>query len=235
MAATAYQEPVVRGRVMRLTKLDNCGNPATGSGGQLVTAGFGTIKATKNVDTGTEIKVRNANDQISVYQKGVVTILNFDLEIDWSIPDLGAIAMMTGDTAIVDAAGLTAGWIEQALQLLGAWFALEVWTGVANQQCSGTVQEYGYWLYPFIENGVFYADDVTSKEVMLSVKGNTRQGNNWGKGPYDVVSSTSPSVTPAWLASALPSAAHRLHQLTTVAPPTPPAFAGLQTLTPVGS
>lgn len=236
MVATAYAETPVRGRVMRLTKLDNCGNPVSGAGGTFVTAGFVTVKATKNMDSGTEIKVRNANDTISVYQKGVMTLLNFDLEIDWSVPDVGAIAMMTGDPAIMDAGALTAGWIEEALQQLGSYFALEVWTGIANQQCAGTTQEYGYWLYPFIENGVVYVDDVASKEVLMNVKGNTRQGNNWGKGPYDVVSSAaSPTVTPAWLANTLPSTAHRLHQITTVAPPTPPAFAGMQTLTPVSS
>lgn len=235
MAATSYIEPAVRGRTIRLTKLDNCGNPATGAGGTLVSTGFATLKATKNMDTGTEVKVRNANDVIAVYQKGAMTLLNFDIELDWSVPDLGGIQMMTGDTAITDAATLMGGWIEQALQALGSYFALEVWTGIANQQCVGTVTEYGYTLYPFIENGVFYMDDVSSKDIMFSVKGNTRQGNNWGKGPYDVVSSTSPAVTPAWLGSTLPSSAHRLHQITTVAPPTPPAFAGMQVLTAVSS
>lgn len=235
MTATAYVESPVRGRTIRITKLDNCGTPASGAGGSLVTTGFATLKATKNMDTGTEIKVRNANDVISTYQKGKQTLLDFDIELDWSVPDLGAITVMTGDTAIVDAATLVAGWMENALQDLNAWFALEVWTGVANQPCVGGSVEYGYWLYPFIENGVFFLDDVSSKDVMMSIKGNTRQGNNWGHGPYDVVSSTSPSTTPAWLATALPTTTHRLHQMTTVAPPTPPAFAGMQILTPVSS
>lgn len=235
MAATAYYETPVRGRTIRITKLDNCGTPATGAGGQLVTTGFATLKAAKNMDAGTEVKVRSANDTISVYQKGAMTLLDFDLELQFSIGDTGGIPMMTGDPTIVDAATLTAGWIEEALQQLTAYFALEVWTGVANQQCVGGVTEYGYWLYPFIENGVVTADDVTSKEILFTVKGNTRQGNNWGKGPYDVVSSTSPAVTPAWLGSTLPSTAHRLHQITTVAPPTPPAFAGPQVLTAVSS
>lgn len=236
MAATAYTETAVRGNTIRITRLDNCGNAVSGSGSSLVTKGFATLKATKNFDKGTEIKIRNANDVIGAYVKGVVTLLDFDYELDWSIPDLGAIQVATGDPAVVDASGLVAGWIEEALQPLAAWIAIEVWTNIANQQCAGTATLYGYTLYPFLENNVFDMADIASKDIMFSLKGNTRQGNNWGRGPYDVVNSAVlPTVTPAWLSAALPASAHRYRTITSIAPPTQPAFAGMQTLTPVSS
>lgn len=237
MTVTAYAVSNVRGRTVRITKLDNCGTPVSGAGSQFVTTGFITVKATKNMDSGTDVKVSNANDVVVVYSKGNMTLLNFDLEIDFAVSDTGAIPMMTGDAAVMDSNPATAGWVESGLQALPAFFALEVWTGIAGQQCVGGSQEYGYWLYPFIGNAYVDADDVTNKEVDFSIKANTVQGNNWGKGPYDVVSSSAPPATavPAQLASVLPASAHRLFQVTTIAPPIPASTAGPQPLVPVSS
>lgn len=234
MADTAYSISTVRGKTVRITKLDSCGNPVSGAGGQFVTTGFITVKNTPNFDEGNDVKLSNANDQIVVFEKGAVTLLNHGLEIEFVQADTGGIPMMTGDTGIVDAATLTAGWIESMLQARNAFFAMEVWTGVADQQCVGTGKKYGYWLYPFIENGRVTAGDITNKETDFTVAANTRFGNNWGKGPYDVVSSSSPAVTPAWLPSLLPASASRLFMVTTVAPPVASAV-GPQTLTPVSS
>lgn len=235
MTVTAYGISTARGRTVRITKLDNCGNPVSGAGGMFVTTGFITVKATKKMNSGTEIKVSNANDVVVVYEPGVMTLQNFDLEIDFAVADTGAIPLMTGDPAVMDANPATAGWIEEGLQPLNNFFALEIWTGIAGPPCAGTIQEYGYWLYPYVGNAYVDADDVTNKEINFSIKANTFQGNNWGKGPYDVVSSSASSVVPAWLNATLPTSAHRLFQVTTVAPPTPAAGAGPQVLTPVSS
>lgn len=236
MADTAYDISLVRGKTVRVTKLDNCGNPVSGSGGQWVGTGFISVKQTKNYDTGNEIKIPNANDVVVVYEKGKKTLLNIDLEIEFAVADTAALALMTGDTVITDAGPLTAGWLEQGLQPLPNYFALEVWSGIANQQCVGTATKYGYRLYPFIENGTVTQGDITNKESNFTIAANTRQGTNWGKGPYDVISSAAaPTVTPAWLPSLLPAATHSVFLVTTVAPPTPNANAGLQTLTPVSS
>lgn len=236
MTVTAYGISQVRGRTARITKLDNCGNAVSGSGASFVTTGFITIKATKNMNTGTEVKVSNANDQVVVYEQGRRTLLNFSLEIDFANADTSVIPLMTGDPVVTDSNPATAGWIEEALQALPNFFALEVWTGISGQQCSGSATEYGYWLYPFVGNAYVDSDDIAAAAINFKIMAGTFQGTNWGRGPYDVISSTTaPTVTPAWLPAPLPSTAHRLFAVTTVAPPTPSASAGLQTLTPVSS
>lgn len=235
MPDTAYAIAPIRGKTVRVTKLDNCGNPVSGAGGMYVTTGFVTVKSTENYDNGNDIKISNANDTVVVYDKGKETLLNLTMSMEFAVSDTGAIPMMTGDTVITDAGPLTAGWVQSALQPLPAYFALEVWTGLANQACAGTVQKYGYWLFPFIENGRVTAGDIANASIPFTIMGNTKQGNAWGKGPYDVISSSSSSVVPAWLPAILPTTAHRVFFVTTVAPPTPSAFAGTQVLTPVSS
>lgn len=238
MVATAYAASNVRGKTVRVTHLDNCGNPLSGAGGQWVGTGFITVKNTENYDTGNEVKLPNANDQIVVHEMGVVTLLNHNVSIEFVQFDTSAIPLMTGDPTVVDqaGAGLTAGWIEEMLQPRSAYFALEIWTGIADAACPPGGKQYGYWLYPFLENGKVVAGDISNKESDFTVEANTRYGTNWGKGPYDVISSTaSPTVTPAWLPAVLPASASRVFFLTQVAPPTPAALAGLQVLTPVSS
>lgn len=238
MVATAYAASNVRGKTVRITHLDNCGNALSGAGGMWVGTGFITVKHVENYDTGTEVKLPNANDQIVVHEMGVVTLLNHNISCEFVQYDTSAIPLMTGDTSVADAggAGLTAGWYEQMLAARSGWFALEVWSGVADQACPPGGRQYGYWLYPFLENGKVVAGDITNKESNFTVEANTRYGTNWGKGPYDVISSSAaPTVTPAWLPISLPAGTSRYFNIVNVAPPTPAATAGLQVLTPVSS
>lgn len=231
-AATAYRFSTVRGRTIRLTKLDGCGNPVAGAANQFISTGFITVKATKNMDSGTEVKLPNANDQVVVYEPGRQTLLDFSLEIDFVLNDSGAIPFLTGDPAVLDNNSAVAGWEEQALQLPSAYWALELWTGVSGQACVGANAEFGYWLYPFVGNAYVDNDDVTNKDSNFSIKAQTFGPNAWGTGPYDVVDTgTDGTVTPGKLLAAVDAATHRHFQLTTIAPPAQPANAGPQTLT----
>jgi hypothetical protein len=235
VTVTAYAISQVRSSTVRITKVDNCGNVVSGAGGMWVGTGHITVKGTKNMNTGTEVKVSNANDVVVVYEPGKRTLLNYNLEVDFAVADTSAIQLVTGDTAVTDANPATAGWVEQGLQPLPNFFALEAWVNLSGQQCAVEQRVYGYHLWPFLGNGYVDMDDIQNKEIDFKLMANSFFGTNWGKGPYDVVSSSASSVIPAWLASPLPATAHKLFMVTTVAPPTPAGAAGLQVLTPVSS
>jgi len=50
----------VRGRAMRVTRLDGCGRPVYGDGSVGVSDGFVSVAFTANTDEGEEINVTNA-------------------------------------------------------------------------------------------------------------------------------------------------------------------------------
>lgn len=224
-APTAYSFSTVRGRTVRITKVDACGMPVGGDASSFVTTGFITVKASKKMDSGTEIKVSNAADLVDVYVPGNQTLLNFDIEIDFSVSDSGALPMVSGDPVVLDWQGAVAGWEELALTPNTEFWALELWTGVAGQACVGDAVPFGYWAYPFIGNSYIDSDDVANKEVDFSLKATTFGGNAWGKGPYEVVAADVDN-TPSRLLEAIDPRAHRHFEITTIAPPIPAATAG---------
>lgn len=227
---TSFAFSSIRGRTVRFTKLDACGNPVGGAGASFVTTGFITVKQTKNMDNGNEVKVSNASDRVDVYRPGNMTLLNYNLEIDFSVADTGALAMISDAVPVLDYQSAVAGWEEKGLTSLNTWWALELWTGIAGQQCVGTAGRYGYWVYPFIGNSYVDADDITNKETNFMVKALTYQKNQWGKGPYTVVAGDS-SNTPSRLLQPVSTDAHKHFEVVTIAPPAPAATAGPQALT----
>lgn len=232
-APSAYRFQTVRGRTVRLTKVDQCGNPIGGAGASFVTQGFITLKATKNMDNGNEIKQNRADDSVDSYIPGKQTLLNFNMEIDFSVNDTGAIPMVSGDPAVLDWQSAVSGWEEQALNPSQVFFALELWTGAAQPMgaaCSGANPQYGYWAYPFIGNAYIDVDDIANTETNFKLMANTFHGNQWGKGPYNVVPLDVTNTSSRLLAAMSPSA-HRHFEVTTIAPPTPPATAGPVSLT----
>ena len=56
MSKTSF--PVVRGNMMRITKVDGCGKPIDGPGNMITTDGFVSVALSSNITTGDEITVQ---------------------------------------------------------------------------------------------------------------------------------------------------------------------------------
>jgi hypothetical protein len=69
MASKSF--PVVRGRMMRITKVDGCGNPVVGEGNSVVTEGFISVALSSNISEAESIVVTNANGKACVRDPGV--------------------------------------------------------------------------------------------------------------------------------------------------------------------
>lgn len=186
---------LVRGKVARFTLLDQCGMPVA-SNSSFVTEGLITVKSTKNVDAGDEIKTRLMNGRLGQYEPGKATVTNFTLDINFVGIDTAALTMLTGDPAILDAAALNiVGWEELALAKQDQHWAMELWTDTSGNFCQAGGKVVGYMLYPFISQSYITLDDITDKEVTAHVMGMSYGNPDWGKGPYGTGTAPGRTVT----------------------------------------
>lgn len=215
-AVVSTNTALVRGRTVRFTLTDACGFPQV-TNSVYVTDGFITVNATKNIDTGDEIKVRYANGKIGVHEPGRKSLLNFGIEIQLAKVDPAAIGMLTGDPLVVDYAAKVVGWEEKELLEITQNFAMEVWTATSAAACTTGAALSGYMLYPLIGQGYVTIDNVGDKEVTAMIHADTFGSPAWGRGPYGIAPTDGSSI-PGPVATAVgpPPVAGRL--LTAVSP-----------------
>lgn len=211
---------LVKGRRIRVTRLDDCGRPVYGESSQAVSSGFISVALTANTTESDEINVTNAAGEVCVYEPAVTTLTGYGVEITFCEVDPDLFALVTGQspyTVAGDSIGFT---VNSKLGMTGG-FALELWAGSASgDACSdpGAQGNYGYLLLPFLKGGIIGDFTVENAAVTFTITGaNTRDGNGWGTGPYEDVYID--GSTPGDLPTALDSNDHLLTMLTNAAPP----------------
>lgn len=221
---------LLRGKTARFTLEDACGMPIAGPSTFVVNA-FITAKATANYDEGDEVKVKDANGRVALYEAGVPSLTDFDVEINLARVDVGAFTMIARNLAsVLDWDGATVGWEEGETFDVTKLTGLELWTGTAGAVCTDGVLSYGYLLYPSLVNARVTIDDVANKEITATIKAKTKANPSWGKGPYSVVAADAAN-TAGRLIAPVGAGAHRHFEITTIAPPTESGTAGPATLT----
>jgi hypothetical protein len=209
-----------RGVVARITLLDECGAPVEGACSTVVTDGFISVEAAKNQLDAQEIEVVTASGALCATDPGCPQFKNWDLSIEFCRVDPSLFSIVTGSPTITDYAGKIVGFRTQAVTRCSA-FALEVWSDVLGQACSGAGQKlYGYWLYPFVVGGLLGDHTFENDGLTFTVEGFTKSGTSWDVGPYDVIA-TDALNTPGPLDDPLSAVDHLHSQFTTIAPPTP--------------
>ena len=214
----------VRGRAMRVTKVDGCGRPVYGDGSQVVSTGFVSVAFTANTEEGEEISVTNAAGEVCVRDTPCPTFVGYGIEISFCKVDPAVFALTTGqDTVkneVLDDIGFR---VNSEKKICDTAFALEVWTGVPSVQCETGVTigdgTYGYLLLPFIQSGVFGDFTVENAEVTFVVQNAaTKTGSSWGVGPNDIQYLKNGSASK--LGAAITSGDHLHLQVTNKKPPT---------------
>lgn len=232
MAASRCFSPV-RGRAMRVTKLDGCGRPVYGDESVAVSEGFVSVSFTANTDEGEEINVTNAAGKTCVREVPCSTFLGYGVEIEFCQVDPALLSLLTGQSAVVDSTGATSGFrVNSEISACDSGFALEVWTGVPGVACDESSAgnpdaiPSGYILLPYLQGGVFGDFTIENGAISFTVTGaNTKTGSAWGVGPYNVMR-TSGGLAP--LATPIGRGDHLHVEFTDVANPT--AFCGTQPL-----
>jgi hypothetical protein len=219
----------LQGETMRVTRLDECGNPEYGDCAYAVSDGYVSITMTPSVAEGEEFQQRGANGRMIVNQRSVPSLNWYDVTIVFQEVDPELFTIVTGLTGYEDDQGNTIGFAVTESEFATANFALEAWMGNAEEEClpGDTNKPYGYNLLPWVVEGALMEDIViTNALITFTVVGRTRKGTPWGVGPYDVVRDL--NDLPAPLFTAIESDTHHLPIWTTLAPPE--AACGCQSL-----
>lgn len=204
----------IQARVMRLIKLDTCGNPVTGASSSVVVSdGFVSIAPSPQYLDGEEHQQRKANGALCVYQKDPSELTRVDTTINWCVLDPDAIVVITGERLLTTNA-VTGTGVAFGEGQLTARFSLEVWqpiVGAAACSASGQ-QQYVYWA--FMNEGNSKVQDFTFENAVFQF---TTLSETKAAGPLWL----SRSGAATWLGSnTVDTSEHFLYNITTAAPPT---------------
>lgn len=217
---------LVRGRRLRATRTDGCGNTVRGPDSVVVTEGFISVGFTANQSEGEEISVTNAAGNVCILDTPVPKFLNYSIEVAFCGVNPELVNIMTGQPLVMDAAGtgIVGFGVDSTVDISAQGFALELWSNVPAGVCSGGATSYGYLLFPFITGGTLGDFSVENAALNFTLTGAvTKDGNTWGVGPFNVVRNATNVASP--LNTAIPSTRHMHMEVTTVAPPTAAANA----------
>jgi hypothetical protein len=182
--------PLIRGRRMRVTRLDSCGRPMYGSGASVVTSGFVSVAVTAQVTEAEAVEVTNAAGQVHARDAGTAETNGFGLEITFCDVQPCTFEMLTGQPLARDSAGRAIGFkVNTKVDKEAQAFALEVWAGVPGSVClPGQSSQAGYILFPYVSSGTIGDFSLENAAVTFVVTGAmTKDGNGWGAGPYEVM------------------------------------------------
>ncbi len=182
---------LVKGRRIRVTRLDGCGRPIYGDDSQVVSKGFISVAFTANTSQSDEINVTNASGEVCVFEAAVTSLTGYAVELAFCEVDPELFALVTGQPVVLGADGNTVvGFdVDTQISLENSNFSLELWAGSpTGDACTtvGATGSYGYLLLPFLQGGILGDFTVENGAVTFTLTGaNTKEGNTWGVGPYD--------------------------------------------------
>lgn len=207
----------IKGTVMRVIKLDVCGNPVTGaSGSQIVEAGFLSVKQTPQYEDGQEFTKRRADGALCVNQKDLGQLKRVALETVWCVLDPDIMVLMTG-ARLITSGGVTGTGAFFNDSLLNTHFSLEVWQEVTGPQaCSASgIPQYIYWAWPHVSNAQIQDSTIQYDALEFKINAETKSpGSRWGSLPTTLPPS-------GYLGGGAFNGVndHYAYNLTTVAPP----------------
>lgn len=175
----------IKGKTVRLTRLDECGEVVTGSCTTLVSDCFVSVTMTGEYEAGTEYVQKNAWDELCINDKSPDILKRVTVAIQFAEINPDALDIIAAANPVVNS-GSTIGASFGSTANDSA-FALEVWTKRTGVDCTDpTTQEWGYFVAPFIRNGRVDGDITIENGVLtLSVAGDAFGApSSWGAGPY---------------------------------------------------
>lgn len=218
----------LQGETLRVTRLDECGNPEFGECAFAVSDGYVTATLTPNTEEGERFLQRTANGNAIINQRGKPLLNWYDVELVFQEVDPELFTIITGLSPYVDDQDRVIGFPVTESEFASANFALELWMGNAEEAClPGSLPFYGYNLLPWVTEGALMEDIVIANDLItFTVAGRTRKGTPWDTGPYDVVVLENGDPSPLY--TAIPDDTHHLPIWTQLPPPE--ASCGCQSL-----
>lgn len=205
----------IKGRAVRLTRLDDCGNIVYGTASTVVSHGFITVTISEELEDGDEYTSKNAWGEFCINEKDPSLLKYANVSIDFCEVDPDILDILGGATPVIVGSD-TIGWTRGPAAPVGS-VAVEVWTKkVGADACGvGGSPEWGYFLVPFVKNGKIDGDINIGNEPMdITLVGEGYGAPaGWLRGPYN---------DKPWLVTGgFPAGEMYGALVTTVQPPTP--------------
>lgn len=212
----------LQGLAIRATKLDSCGAPVAGSCSTVTSKGFISVELEADEGGGDEIAPTLADGTRCYYHKTPKLLNNVTATIEFCQVDPELINLLTGAPLVLDDStpAVSVGFTTDSAAYGLANVALELWTNLNGADCSSAVgRRWGYYLLPWLTQGTVGKPTIENDAANFTLsEAITRDGNQWGVGPYNIqLDNTS---TPSPLFTALSSTAHDLLMTVNLAPPT---------------
>ena len=130
--ATLCSSPV-RGSVIRVTRLDACGNPDPGASAVAVSKRISSVTIEEVTDDGTNIRERNFGDELCVVDDAFTSIVGYTAEVALCGVDPGLVGLFTGQPVVLNHAGDIVGFdATTSVNLDDFGFSLEIWSRLAG-------------------------------------------------------------------------------------------------------
>lgn len=223
MASTCYS--LLRVPAVRVTKLDACGNVVTANG-SVTSNGVITIEQTIEQEDRQDYFTLNADGQPCIRDTAPPILKWINVTLTFCNVDPEMYNIMTAEPLVLNDAVAPAavGFRTREGSVNNANFAFESWMRVSgDSQCVGGVTNYGYFLLPWVKEGMVGDLTMENGAANFTVTGRTSFNSPWGTGPYNIrkIESGVGAGNPAKLLTAITSLDHRHMQLTSLAPPVP--------------
>jgi hypothetical protein len=215
--------PVVRGRVARFTRVDNCGCPTPGPCSSMVTEDIVTVTISPEVEEGEEITVRNMAGKLCISDKPCDSIKWFNVEITMCKQIPALYSLIAGYTTAHNFSGQVVGFgISSDIDCSGG-FAFEIWGETPGVVCvpGASAGQWDYLIIPWVSAATLSGDiEIGNSARQPVLTGRSKTGHCWGSGPYDVqvidgIGTCGPLIEP------IPPDMHLWDLLVSCPPPTP--------------
>lgn len=179
---------MVRGSIMRVTKLDKRGYPWVLGWPVTYAASRGVSRIALDpvVEQGGSEMLRSLDEQRRILLVRNDETIRYLMNATFTGVDPGLLSLMANVPLVTNAAGDIVGF-DSTTKLRAASYALEVWTKLAGSACADGIQRWGYTVFPFLKGGWLSGFTFSNTGVTFSLEGaQTQRANKWGRGPYSI-------------------------------------------------
>lgn len=175
----------IKGKVVRLTRLDDCGNVVEGACTTVVSECFVSVTLSGEFEAGDEYIQKSAWGELCINDKDPDILKRVNVSIQFAELNPDALDIITGANPVLSGYNtIGASWGTAQNE---SSFALEVWTKRTGVDCTtGASQEWGYFVVPYVRNGKIDGDlAIENSALTLTVMGEGFPAPaSWDESPY---------------------------------------------------
>jgi hypothetical protein len=155
----------IKGKTVRLTRLDSCGDVVIGTCSSLVSDCFISVTLSGEFEAGTEYVQKSAWGDLCINDMDPDILKRVNVSIDFAELNPDALDFITDSSPVISGSDtIGASWGSTPNETS---FALEVWTKRTGVDCDPTTPEWGYFSVPYVRNGKLDGD-LTIENGMLT-------------------------------------------------------------------